>query len=182
MTRILKAIPFCILVAAVMACSLINTLTGSGPDMIRANEMWSDVPKMDSFTKSDLELPVTVKLLMRTALNNLWRFSNSSEPAATPVQGDWIVFVTKQTPAEIQSFYSAGRMSGNGWEAKEGSTCKDGTDQGVGGAFCVFEKREGDKVTALMIMALNDDEKKEANVFFLRLEGDKSSFGTPAKK
>ena len=182
MSGMSRTIILCVLIFIVVSCKLIDTLTRSGPDMIRANEMWSDVPKMDSFTKSDLELPVTVKLLMRTALNNLWRFSNSNEPAATPVQGDWIVFVTKQTPAEIQSFYSASRMSGNGWEAREGSTCKDGSDQGVGGAFCVFEKRAGDKVTALMIMALNDDEKKEANVFFLRLEGDKSSFGAPAKK
>jgi hypothetical protein len=173
MNNAFRNLGFCALIFVLVSCKLVDTITGSGPDMVRANEMWSDVPKMDSFTKSDLEMPTTVKLIMKTALNNLWRLNSNSEDK-TPTQGDWIVFATPQTPAEVQSFYSNDKMTSFGkWDNNKASTCSDGNE--AGGGFCVFAKRDGDKQTLLLIAAMTDNDKKVTHVFFLRLEGDKKT-------
>jgi len=154
-----------------MSCGgLIDRFT-SGQQMNKVDDLWSDVPRMDDFRHSDLEMPLAVKLLLRTALNNLWRLNKEGEDK-TPVSGDWVVFATSKTPADVQSFYTNDRMTGFGaWEASKNSTCLDGNDKGVSGAFCVFQKQVADKEILLGIVAAVDEDKKQTNVFFLRLEG-----------
>src|SRR5262245_51100868 len=113
-----------------LACrSVIDRATGN--DKIdKTTELWSDVPKMDGMSTSDLELPWGIKLLMRTALNNLWRFNKEGEDK-TPVEGDWIAFAGPSTPSEVENFYSKDRMASYGrWDTNKESTCINGKDKG----------------------------------------------------
>ncbi len=59
------------LVATLTACGVNNPLTRGNRSMRTVSELWSDVPKMDGLSPSELEMPLSVKVLMRTALNRI---------------------------------------------------------------------------------------------------------------
>jgi hypothetical protein len=172
MNNITTVAVFCVFGLAVMSCSLAGKFIGGGPDMTRANELWSDVPRMDGLSPSDMELPLTIKLIMRTTLNNLWRLNKEGEDK-TPVNGDWIVFTLNGTQTDVQNFYTNARMTSFGkWEATKESTCLDGKENGINGAMCLFQKIADKKEIMLAIIAMQDDKSKQTNVFYLRLEKD----------
>jgi hypothetical protein len=156
----------------VMSCGIVQRfMPGGNEGLSRTNALWPDVPKMDGLAASDLEMPFMVKLFMRTMLNNLYRLNKEGEDK-TPVEGDWIVFSTSSSPADVQQFYTNERMTSFGnWEPSKNSTCFDGSDKGYPGIACVFEKIADGKQIELLILAGHDDEKKTTNVFYLRLEG-----------
>ena len=113
MKNVISAILLSSLFIAVMSCGLVDKFTTGGQQMTKVDELWSDVPPMDGLTHSDLELPLTIKILMRTALNNLWRLNKEGEDK-TPVNGDWIVFSSSGSPKDVQGFYTNSRMTSFG--------------------------------------------------------------------
>ncbi len=172
MNRITTVGVFCVFTFAVMSCSLAGKFIDNGPDMTRANELWSDVPRMDGLAPSEMELPATMKFIMRTVLDNLWRLNKDGEDK-TPVKGDWIVFTLNGSPPDVRNFYTNERMTSFGkWEPAKESTCFDGKDKGVDGVLCVFQKFADKKEIELAIVAAQDPKTKQTNVFFLRLERD----------
>src|SRR6476620_9577244 len=108
----------------VLSCGLINRFTTGGVEnMQRAEDLWPDVPRIDGLEHSDMELPLAGKLLVRWALNNMWRLNKEGEDR-TPATGDWVVFSTVKTPTDIESFYTNDRMTQFGqWETSKKSTC-----------------------------------------------------------
>ncbi len=164
MNRILIATCFVALAWATAACGALNTLTGGDNNLKTTSPLWSDVPRMDGLAPAQMEMPLFAKLLMRTAMNQILGGGTSS--------GDWIVFSTSQTPDDVKNFYANARMTANGWQAGDQSQCLSGSEQGVAqvGVFCVFQKRAGNKDIGLMIIAAPDDQSKQTNVFFVRVE------------
>jgi hypothetical protein len=160
-------------VTVATACSIPNPLKGGDGNLKTASELWSDVPKMDGLTQSQLEMPVYIKLLMRTSLNQVLGRGGKDT-------GDWIVFETTKTPDDIKNFYSSERMAGTGWDKSDKSTCLSGNDQGITQVrlFCVFSKHVGDKDIGLMIVTAQDEGTKQANVFFVRVEGTSDTAAT----
>ena len=183
MNKIPTAILFTVFALAVISCGLFDKLAGGGPDMKKTDELWRDVPRMDGLSTSDIELPLAIKVLMRTVLSNLWRVNNEGEDK-TPVSGDWIVFTTGGTPADVQNFYTNARMTSFGnWETSKKSTCLDGKDKGINGVLCVFQKTADQKEIKLAIIAMQDDKTRQTNVFYLRLEKDaENAVGNSATK
>ena len=166
------AVVFIIFVFAVISCNLAGKLIDTGTDMPRASELWSDVPRMDGLSPSDIEPPLAIKLIMRTVLNNLWRLNKEGEDK-TPVSGDWIAFTHSGPPSDVQNFYTNDRMTSFGnWEESKKSTCVDGKDKGIDGVLCVFQKVADKKQIGLAIIAGQDEKTKQTTVFFLRLEQD----------
>jgi hypothetical protein len=169
------AIAFVILLFAIISCNLAGKLINTGQDMPRASELWSDVPRMDGLSPSDVEPPLAIKLIMRTVLNNLWRLNKEGEDK-TPVNGDWITFTHNGPPADIKNFHTSERMTSFGnWEASKESTCIDGKDKGIDGVLCVFQKIADKKQIGLAIVAGQDEKTKQTTVFYLRLEQDAES-------
>jgi hypothetical protein len=157
---------------------VIKTLTGDDPSLKKVGELWSDVPRMDGLASSEAEMPVYVKVLMRTALNNLYRLNKEGEDK-TPSTGDWVVFTSTKTPQDIQNFYTNERMTTFGsWEASKNSTCLNGSDYGFAGIGCVFGKRANNRGIGLLIVAAHDDPKKQTNVFFVRVETEETPGAT----
>jgi len=157
-----------VLLFVVLSCGLANKLTGTDK-LTKTEEFWSDVPQMDGMTPSELELPLAVKLLMRTVLNNLWRFNKEGEDK-TPASGDWAAYQTDGTPSDVQSFYTNDRMSSFGnWDTEKKSTCIEGKDKGVDGVICVFKKTVDTNDVGLAIIAM-PDEKNKTNIFFIRVD------------
>lgn len=180
MKNLVTGIVLSLFLASVMACGLIDRFTSGGQKMTKVGTLWSDVPPMDGLADSDLELPFAIKLLMRTALNNLWRLNKEGEDK-TPVDGDWIAFTSSSSPADVQGFYTNARMTSYGkWEAAKESTCLDGKGNGIDGIMCVFHKVAEKREIMLAIFAINDEKSKKTNVFFLRLERDADARASPS--
>ena len=163
MKRTLVAFFVAALVAT--ACGVKNPLTGSDSGMKTVSSLWSDVPKMDGLSSSELEMPLTVKLLMRTALNQIGGRGGKDT-------GDWIVFQTTRTADDVTTFYSNDRMAANGWDKSDKSTCLKGSELGFpqAGTVCLFSKSAGGKDIALMILPAQGEKAGQVNVFFLRVE------------
>jgi len=128
-------------------------------------ELWSDVPRMDDLKRSNMDIPVTIKLIAQPILNRVIGEGTHS--------GDWIIFTTKKTPDDIKNFYTNSRMtSSGGWDASDNSTCLTGSSQGISqvGLFCVFQKNSNNKQVGLMILTGPHDQTTAMNVFFLRVE------------
>ena len=159
------------------SCRVIKTLTGD-QDLKKVADLWSDVPRMEGLVSSEAEMPVQVKLLMRYALNNLWRFSKEGEDK-TKATGDWVVFTSTKSPQDVQNFYTNERMTSFGsWEASKNSTCLNGSDYGFAGVGCVFSKSANKRAIGLLIVAIHDEAKKQTNVFFVRVETDETPGST----
>ena len=158
-----------------LACGLTNTVGNAvtGGDQYKpAAELWSDVPKIDGLTPGQMEdLPLPVKLLMRTIIGNMGKL-NPAGTDQTTGSIDWISFNSSGTPEDIKNFYTPERMSAAGWDQTDNSTCLSGSEQGMPqvGAFCVFGKEQNGLQTMLAIFATQDESTKQTSAFFLRLE------------
>jgi hypothetical protein len=185
MNRIHLYSSFGILLLAVLRCSFITDKVTNkvvGDDIPRTNQLWNDVPPMDDMTVSDADMPLTMKLIMRTVLNNLWRFDNENDNQ-TPVSGDWMVMTTGAKPGDVESFYTNQRMASFGqWENSVKSSCVDGKDKGIDGNLCLFKKTVDNKETGLAIVAKTDESAKQTYMFFLRLERQATNNGQAANK
>jgi hypothetical protein len=183
MKKYASALAIVVLVLAVLSCSLINRFTSVGVDnLTRTNELWPDVPKMDGLDHSEMEMPLPVKLLMRTMLNNMYKLNKNGEDK-TPVSGDWVVFSTTKSPQDVQAFYTNDRMTSFGnWETSKQQTCYDGTDKGYPGVLCGFKKVENGKEYELLILAGKEDKKNVTDVFYLRLESDADANSNSSKR
>jgi len=127
---------------------------------------------MDGMASVEADLPIFIHVLLRTALNNLYRFNKEGEDK-THATGDWAVFSTSKTADDVRNFYTNERMTTFGnWAASNKSTCVDGKQYSFSGVFCVFSKKANHRDIGLMIVASQDEEKKQTNVFFVRVESD----------
>jgi hypothetical protein len=138
-------------------------------------DLWSDVPKMDGLQKSDIDLPIPMKLLAQPILDRTLGGGTH--------KGDWIVFTTKKSPEDVKKFYTNDRMTSYGhWDPSKNSTCMDGSSQGFTevGLFCVFEKTETTKQTGLMILTGRGKTSEPMSVFFFRVEGPPNNQPAPA--
>lgn len=162
------------------SCRVIKTITGNDLNLKKVGELWSDVPRMDGLAASDAEMPLFVKVLMRTALNNLYRLNKKDEDR-TPDSGDWAVFSTTKSPDDVKNFYTSDRMTSFGhWEANQNSNCVNGGDR-FSGVGCVYKKTSGNHGIGLLIAAAQDEQKKQTNIFFVRVETDETpAANTPA--
>src|SRR5262245_61934439 len=98
------------IILGVASCRVINTITGNDMNLRKVGELWTDVPRMDGLASSEADMPMFVKVLMRTALNNLYRLNSNGEDR-TPSKGDWAVFSTSKSAQDVRSFYTNERMT-----------------------------------------------------------------------
>jgi len=163
-----------LLMMGTLACSLVDKAvsqaTGGG-DLQTTSSLWRDVPAMDGLEKSDMDMPLPVKLLVNSILGNLGQLNPEGMDQSIG-KVDWIVFTSDRTPADVQEFYTPARMSEQGWEGSDGSTCLSGSEQGIEqiGMVCLFSKQGDGMMTQLVILAAPDEQAKKLNVFFLRME------------
>jgi hypothetical protein len=155
---------------AALGCGAVTGLTDQVTGLVEAPALWDDVPRMDGLTASEDDLPLPVRVLLRTLLPTL--LSQGQGNSA----GDWVMFSTDQAPDDIQAFYTNERMAEAGWEASDVSTCTTGAVEGLteSGLICVFQKQEGDRYTGLAVIGLAAAEAGRTNVIFIRVEADQT--------
>ena len=154
------------LVLAALSCSLPTQILGDA-GLVKTTELWDDVPRMEGLEASDMDLPVYARLLFQTVMNQVLTGSG---------EADWIIFTTDKTPEDLTAFYTNDLMAENGWEASDTSTCVEGSAQGLteAGVFCVFQKREGNQYTGLMIIGGEEASTGKTNVIFIRVEAEET--------
>jgi hypothetical protein len=145
-----------------MGCNMVGSLFGGGSSGNR--ELWSDVPKMDGMNAADLGLPLAAKLAIQAAFQGAI---------------DYVAFNTDKTPADVQAFYTAEKMTEAGWKSDSNMGCIGDESGGAAGLglLCFFAKDANGKQEALAIVAAVDDATKKTQVFFARI--DVSSLVTP---
>jgi hypothetical protein len=174
MSKFFTAVLVGALVFGGASCSKIKTFTGDYQNLKKVGDLWTDVPRMDGLGPSEAEMPIFVKLLMRTALNNLGHLNNENEDR-THGAGDWVVFTTANLPEDVKNFYTNDRMTSfGGWDASKNSTCLNGSEYGFSGVGCVFKKNSNNRAIGLLIVAAQDEQKKQTTVFFVRVETDET--------
>jgi hypothetical protein len=148
------------------ACgNIIGNLTGGSSTAVGA--LWPDVPPLDGAKKVDVDLPLPIKLMVQGYVK-----SASNDTAGL----DYIVFTTNKPPADVRDFYTAQRMAGIGWNAREyPGGCTGNTTLAPDGVICYFGRRDGAKETILMIVTTRDEASKQTQLFYVRM----SVTGTP---
>lgn len=174
MKRTIFAAILAVSLSTALACGALNlgNLAGAGGQYTTAAQLWSDIPPMNGLTPSQLsEIPLPLKLVLRTILGNLGRLNPQGQDQTTG-NIDWIAFNSSGTPDDVTNFYTPDRMAASGWDKSDQSTCLNGSDQGNPqvGVICVFTKTQGAQQTSLAIIASEDANTKQTTVFFLRLE------------
>ncbi len=84
-----------------MGCGIVNSLLG-GKTSGTVDDLWADVPRLDGLTKSNLDLPLSTRLIIKTAVS-----------AALGKDGgdfNFIAFTTNKTPKDAMDFYTTERM------------------------------------------------------------------------
>lgn len=163
-----------VLFLAVISCSLAGRLAEKGLDKTlnakRVDSLWSDVPRMDGLNVSPTEeMPLAAKLAMHTLVNLVL---NSDKDQKQHVSTDWIFFEYDGKGSDIESFYTPERMkSGGNWQLLQGmqSPCMDGTENGITGEACLYQKQENGKQEGMIILAMpSNDPKMPGLVCFFR--------------
>jgi hypothetical protein len=60
------------------------------------------------------------------------------------------------------------------WDASKNSTCLNGSEYHFAGVGCVFQKNSNNRTIGLLIVAAQDEQKKQTTVFFVRVEKDET--------
>lgn len=178
MKHLFKAAGFLILILAVLSCGLAGKLAekslDKGLNTQRASSLWSDVPKMDGLNDSPTEdLPLTVKLVLHTFVNMVLNSDKTSKHVST----DWIFYKYKGGEGDIKNFYTPEKMKSSGqWSLPEDmkSPCLDGSEKGLPGTVCLYQKTENGQQKGLIILALPTQDNKDVPfyVYFFRAEMD----------
>ena len=172
-----------IVVALVLtsACKAVETV--ARPVTPRSNQsstarLWRDVPPIDGASMVELDLPFMLKLALYSAANDTVKDTNVKLNSF-----DFVVFRTTGSPEDVQAFYTAKRMTDAGWNAEKQPGCTPTAS--LGGLLCTFAKSNGDRHTALFIVAGRDDSGEATQIYYVRFESTRSpagdTTGTPAR-
>lgn len=170
-------------VLATLGCGLIDSVVNKvAPSGNVAADLWPDVPRLEGMTKTDIEMPLPLRLIAQAATQGIMTEAGDSSGSM-----EFVAFTTDKSPTDVSAFYTAEQMQGAGWNGKDMPGCTTSTDTSNNeapsdvGVMCLFAKEEGDKGTLLVILATQDDKSKQTQLFFTRIVGSISKLkGTAA--
>lgn len=175
---------FFIVVLATLGCGLIDSVVNKvAPSGNVAADLWSDVPRMEGMTKSDIEMPLPLRLIAQAASQGIMTEAGDSAGSM-----EFVAFTTDKSPTDVTAFYTVEQMQGAGWNVKDMPGCTSSQDVAQDekaavdvGAMCLFAREEGDKGTLLVLLAAQDEQSKQTQLFFTRIAGSISKLkGTAA--
>ena len=137
-----------------ISCRLSERLAGD-KNAGTVSQLWPDVPPLEGATKADLEIPLGVRLMIRTMAQGKVNF---------------ISFRTSKTAQEVKDFYSNDRMKAAGWLANDKGCMGDTEDTKNHGAMCLFSRKDQGKEEALAIIVAQDEKLPETNIFYARID------------
>jgi len=143
-----------LLLSVGLSCKLSERLMGD-KNAGTVSNLWPDVPPFAGATKTDVEIPLGARLLIRTMSQGKLNF---------------ISFRTDKTAEEVKNFYTKERMKAAGWSADEKGCTGDTEDMKNHGAVCLFQRKEAGKQEGLAIIVAQDEKLPETNIFYARID------------
>src|ERR1051325_104180 len=138
-----------LLLAVALSCNLAERL---GDDQsVMVTNLWSDMPPFPEATKTDVKLPLPIRILFGKMMKGKVSF---------------ITFRTDKSPQEVKDFYSGNSMTEAGW-ARDNESCFRATKDIQTGSLCSFTKRTP-KEEGLGIMV--QPESSGATIFYTRVD------------
>ena len=154
MKTINSILMLCLMFAVVVSCRMAEKLAG-GANAGTVSNLWRDVPPFEGATKTDLEIPLGARLIIRAAMQG---------------QINFIAFKTDKPSKDVRNFYSKERMKTAGWTANEKGCTGDTEEENNHGAVCFYTRNDGAKPEGLAIVIAQDDKQKETEIFYVRIE------------
>ena len=137
-----------------LSCRLAERL-GGDKNAGTVSTLWPDVPPFEGATKSDMEIPLGARLLIRA-------FSQGTI--------NFISFRTGKTAQEVKDFYTNDRMKNAGWTPHDKGCVGDTDDKDTHGAVCLFKRKDGSKEEGLAIVLAQDEKTKKTEIFYVRID------------
>jgi hypothetical protein len=137
-----------------VSCKLAEKLSGD-KNSGTVSTLWPDVPPFPGATKSDMEIPLGARLMIRAMMQGRVNF---------------ISFRTDKTAQDVKDFYSNDRMKAAGWTPNEKGCVGDSDDSKNHGAVCLFTRKDGSKEEGLAIVLAQDEKASESNIFYARID------------
>jgi hypothetical protein len=154
-----------LMLGVVVSCKLSERLMGD-KNAGTVSNLWPDVPPFAGATKTDMEIPLGARLLIRTMFQGKINF---------------ISFRTDKPAQEVKDFYSKDRMKAAGWTADEKGCTGDTEDTKNHGAICLYQKKEAGKDEGLAIIVAQDEKLPETNIFYARIDLTNTNTNTNKK-
>jgi len=140
-----------------LSCKLTERLAG-GKSAGTVSNLWPDVPPFAGATKTDVEIPLGARLVIRTMFQGKVNF---------------ISFRTDKSAQDVKDFYSPERMKAAGWNADKKGCTGDTEDSKNHGAICLYQRKDGGKEEGLAIIVAQDEKLPETNIFYARIDTTK---------
>lgn len=140
-----------LLLAVALSCNLAERLGGDDQSVMVAN-LWSDVPPFPGATKTDIKLPLPMRIIFGRMMKGKMSF---------------ISFRTDKSEQEVKDFYSGNSMTGAGWTRMDDRCFRDTKEMKTGGAMCTFT-RGGAKQEMIAIMV--QPENSGTMIFYTRFD------------
>ncbi|HJT28834.1 MAG TPA: hypothetical protein VJ784_15590 [Pyrinomonadaceae bacterium] len=138
-----------------ISCRLSERLGGGDKTVGTVSELWPDVPPFQGATKAEGEIPLAVRILMRTMMQGKVAF---------------IIYRTDKSAQEVKDFYSPDRMKAAGWTPNDQGCTSNPEDKTNQGIFCFFSRKDSGKEEALSIIIARDDKQSSTNIIYGRVD------------
>jgi hypothetical protein len=140
-----------LIVGVALSCNLAERLAPNDQSVMVAN-LWFDVPPFPGATKTDVKLPLPMRILFSKMMKGKVAF---------------ITFHTDKSPQEVKDFYSSNSMTGAGWARDDANCFRDTKEMHTGGAMCTFMKRSPKEE----MVAINvQPDSSGATIFYVRVD------------
>lgn len=140
-----------LLLAVVLSCNLAERL-GGNDESVMVTSLWPDVPPFPGATKTDMKLPLPMRILFSKVMKG---------------KASFITFRTDKSTQEVKDFYSGNSMTEAGWARDDESCFRDTENMQTGGALCNFTRAQPKK-EGLGVMV--QSESSGATIFYIRID------------
>jgi len=168
----------CSALLVALACNPLSSVVGGEAGTV-AN-LWSDVPSYPGAQKTNLEMPLFIRLAVEAASKAI--MTEAGDKAGNL---EFIAFDTNDSAQDVMAFYTVDRMEGEGWVTKSGDqpgcTTGDAQTQDIG-AMCIFGKEGDPQSSALFIVIAADSQSNKTNLFYVRIDANADAMATAAAK
>ena len=138
-----------------ISCRLSERLGAGDKTVGNVSELWPDVPPIQGATKVEGEIPLPMRILMRTMMQGKVAF---------------IIYQTNKPAEEVKNFYSPDRMKAAGWTPNDQGCTSNPDDKMNHGIFCFFSRKDAGKEEALSIIIATDEKRSATNIIYGRVD------------
>ena len=142
-----------LIVVVGLSCNLAEKI-GAADKGVVVDQLWPDVPGFPGATKSDIALPLPMRLIFGTMMKGKMQF---------------ITFKTDKPVDDVKNFYKGDGMKTAGWARIEDSCFRDTEQMQTDGKLCLFTKG-AQNAKQEMVGVMTQEQQAGTTIFYIRLD------------